>query len=176
MLQSKTEFESRYSTPKISENKIFTTSTYNKEHKVEKTVIPAISVEGKANSQTIKPMIKQKNFAVKKESPEGCNNFLGYLRGHSKNKPLPDECFVCSKLIGCAIEVAIKPKEKENSQQMNNESVIKQKSSEIKKEKPQGCGNFLGYLRVHPKGLPLPDECFACNRLIDCVVLNEVKE
>jgi len=57
-------------------------------------------------------IIKQENFDVKKEGPEGCNNFLGYLRGHSKNKPLPDECFVCSKLIGCAIEVAINQKKK----------------------------------------------------------------
>ena len=172
MLQSKTAFKAKYSAPKISENKILTANTYDKEQRIEKTVIPAIKTEEKVNLQKINhgQIVKQENFAVKKEGPEGCNNFLGYLRGHSKNKPLPDECFVCSKLIGCAIEVAIKPKEKENSQIMNNESFIKQKSSDIKKEKPQGCSNFLGYLNVHPKGVPLPDECFACSSLIDCTV------
>lgn len=172
MLQSKTEFKAKYSTPKMPQKQIFTANTYNKNHTIAKTVSPAVKIEEKEESQRIKhvSIIKQENLDVKKENPEGCKNFVGYLKGHSKNKPLPDECFVCSKLIGCAIEVAIKPKEKENSQKISNESVIKQQFSEIKREKPQGCNNFLGYLNVHPKGVPLPDECFACSNLIDCTV------
>jgi hypothetical protein len=73
-------------------------------------------------------------------------------------------------IIGCAVEAAIKPKEKENSQKISNESFIKQQSIDIKREKPQGCNNFLGYLNVHAKNMPLPDECFACSSLIDCTV------
>jgi hypothetical protein len=171
MLQSKTEFKARYSTPKISEKQVFTINTHSNEHKVEKTVLS----EEKVDSQKINPdqIIKQENFNVKKENPEGCKNFLGYLREHPKSNPLPDECFACTNLIGCTTEVALKPKEKENIQTTNNESLIKHEYINIKKEKPQGCNNFLGYLNVLPKGTPLPDECFACSKLIDCVTKKE---
>lgn len=37
-----------------------------------------------------------------------------------------------------------------------------------KKEKPAGCNNYFGYLGTLPKGGAMPDECYACARLIDC--------
>jgi hypothetical protein len=37
-----------------------------------------------------------------------------------------------------------------------------------KKDVPEGCNNFLGYLGTLPKSAATPDECFACAQLIDC--------
>lgn len=31
------------------------------------------------------------------------------------------------------------------------------------------CSHFLGYLRTLPKNVPIPDECFGCLQLVDCV-------
>ena len=105
-LQSKIELKTRYSTSKITGNKIFTTNNYNKEHKMDKTAIP--DVESRENDDfqkmTHESFIKQKTINTKKEAPEGCNNFLGYLRARHKSTPLPDECFTCRRLIDCVKE------------------------------------------------------------------------
>jgi hypothetical protein len=37
-----------------------------------------------------------------------------------------------------------------------------------KKDVPEGCNNFFGYLEALPIGASTPDECFACARLINC--------
>lgn len=34
--------------------------------------------------------------------------------------------------------------------------------------KPSGCKFYLGYLYTLPKGTPIPYNCYACTRLIDC--------
>ena len=31
----------------------------------------------------------------------GCKNSIGYLRRRPKNTPIPEECFICNKIIGC---------------------------------------------------------------------------
>ena len=46
----------------------------------------------------------------------------------------------------------------------NNENI------EAKKDVPGGCNNYFGYLGSRPKGVAMPDECYACARLIDCCI------
>jgi hypothetical protein len=32
------------------------------------------------------------------------------------------------------------------------------------------CVHHFGYLRTFPKNSPIPDECFGCERIVDCLV------
>ena len=33
---------------------------------------------------------------------------------------------------------------------------------------PESCLHFFGYLRSHPKGTMVPNECYSCHRIVDC--------
>ena len=35
------------------------------------------------------------------------------------------------------------------------------------------CVHHFGYLRNHPKNIPIPDECFGCPKALRCLSLNE---
>ncbi len=37
--------------------------------------------------------------------------------------------------------------------------------------KPKGCPHYIGFLnKEHPEKTPLPNECFACTKITDCMV------
>jgi len=36
----------------------------------------------------------------------------------------------------------------------------------------QSCVHHFGYLKNHPKNAPVPDECFGCLRILDCLFPN----
>ena len=38
---------------------------------------------------------------IKKETPESCQHYFGYLNRFPKNKPVPFECMVCIKILEC---------------------------------------------------------------------------
>jgi len=45
-----------------------------------------------------------------------------------------------------------------------------------KKQSPtdfQECAHHFGYLRNQPKGTPVPDECFGCKKILQCLFPNE---
>lgn len=35
------------------------------------------------------------------------------------------------------------------------------------------CAHHFGYLRTFPKNSPIPDECFGCEKIVDCLVNNK---
>ncbi|HLN88809.1 MAG TPA: hypothetical protein VK253_01975 [Candidatus Binatia bacterium] len=41
-------------------------------------------------------------------------------------------------------------------------------TNEPKKDIPEGCSHFFGYLWSLPKGTATPDACYLCFKLIDC--------
>ncbi|MCJ7632229.1 hypothetical protein MUP77_07515 [Candidatus Bathyarchaeota archaeon] len=41
---------------------------------------------------------------AEKETVTGCAHFFGYLRKREKDKPIPDECLTCSKMIDCLVQ------------------------------------------------------------------------
>lgn len=53
----------------------------------------------------------------------------------------------------------LKPKENEKT---------REKKENTKQDKSEGCNEYFGYLASLPKGTATPDECFSCNRLLDC--------
>jgi len=59
------------------------------------------------------------------------------------------------------------------------ETVENQKTKKDKEEKKsfllfgerefEGCAHKFGYLKNLPKNTPIPDECFGCPRIVDCL-------
>jgi len=47
--------------------------------------------------------IKQEISKTKVQGPEDCPQYLGYLGKRPKNSPIPDSCFVCTKMIDCTL-------------------------------------------------------------------------
>ena len=165
------KLEAPSSTPKIIEKQSYRISNSNKDHIIEKTFIstPESKENGGSQSSDNEMILKQENTNATIDRPKACKNYFGYLSIHPKDKLLPDECLICHKLIECPKIAITKTKEKDNSQTTNkDEIVIKQEVINAKKEKPERCKNYVGYIGVLPKSTPLPDECFACRRLIEC--------
>ena len=49
-----------------------------------------------------------------------------------------------------------------------NEEVLEMKI-EGDEEESVACMHHLGYLKRRPKNTPVPEECFTCNKMIDCM-------
>lgn len=45
--------------------------------------------------------VQQETDPLKPESAPACPYYVGYLKKRPKNSPIPDNCFVCSKMIDC---------------------------------------------------------------------------
>lgn len=54
---------------------------------------------------TPKPSIKKPAEAIKtnKTVPQNCPHYLGYLKGRTKNTPIPNECLTCPETIKCLL-------------------------------------------------------------------------
>lgn len=60
-----------------------------------------------------------------------------------------------------------------------------QKKKEVKKAKKsffifgksnfEGCQHKFGYLRTLPKSTPIPDECFGCPEILECLMSSKSK-
>ncbi len=56
-----------------------------------------------------------------------------------------------------------------SSPESNQNLTSQQKADNLKqKEDKAKCSYHFGYLRNHPKGKKTPEECYFCNRLIEC--------
>lgn len=38
--------------------------------------------------------------------------------------------------------------------------------------RPPACSHFFGYLRKIPRNSPMPDECFSCTKMVECISYN----
>jgi hypothetical protein len=56
----------------------------------------------------------------------------------------------------------------ENSQPEETENSTNNKTPE-KNKSPPTCTHSLGYLKQRPKGTPVPEDCFTCTAMIDCM-------
>ena len=76
------------------------------------------------------------------------------------------EYYACPKCLSKIISVDVqKPKEEIKPEVITKED---QKIEQNKTSIP-GCKNTLGYLKRRPKTAPIPEECFTCNKMIDCM-------
>jgi DNA-directed RNA polymerase subunit RPC12/RpoP len=49
------------------------------------------------------------------------------------------------------------------------EAEVKAAEEESAPEEAAGCMHSLGYLKRRPKDAPIPEECFVCPKMIDCM-------
>ena len=45
--------------------------------------------------------VQEESETVKPEDAPTCPYYMGYLKKRQKNSPIPESCFVCSKMIDC---------------------------------------------------------------------------
>jgi hypothetical protein len=61
---------------------------------------------------------------------------------------------------------------KGNLPEADNSFSLKDKFTELKKDRPVGCKNYFGYLGTLPDGAKVPemtpDVCYSCSKLVDC--------
>lgn len=68
--------------------------------------------------------------------------------------------------------------QEETEQEMGQETTANEpeKGPEVKvetkpsSENPSTCCHYLGYLKNRPKNTPVPEECFTCIKMLDCMV------
>lgn len=46
----------------------------------------------------------KKAATVEKVAAAGCTHYFGYLKKREKDKPIPDECLTCSKMVDCLMQ------------------------------------------------------------------------
>lgn len=82
---------------------------------------------------------------------------------------IAEKYFACPKCL-----TKIKPFEKRTNQTVKPQITIQEETSPTttlsasQASKPEGCGNYLGYLKKRPKNTPIPDACLTCIGIIDC--------
>ena len=81
------------------------------------------------------------------------------------------EYYACPKCLSKIITVDVqKPKKATKIENVNEEVPEIEAKEEAKTEdKILGCKNSIGYLKRRPKNSPIPEECFICNKMIDCM-------
>lgn len=115
--------------------------------------------------------------------PKPCPHYLGYLGEFPKNTPIPQECRSCPKIVECQVG-SDKPstlfREEEGPEEEPSEPVEAPKPQAIPprsvQERPPECSHFFGYLRKIPKNTPIPDECFGCPKMVDCLYYDAASE
>ncbi len=81
------------------------------------------------------------------------------------------EYYACPKCLSKIISVDVqKPKKVTQIENFKEELPEAEIKEETKIEnKIIGCKNSIGYLKRRPKNSPIPEECFTCNKMIDCM-------
>ena len=52
------------------------------------------------------PISQTRKTTLEKENIAGCTHSFGYLKKRERDKPFPEECLTCSKMIDCLTESA----------------------------------------------------------------------
>jgi len=60
--------------------------------------------------ETVEPIERQEPVSLapietEKTGVQGCSHYFGYLGGHPKNTPIPNECLTCIKIMECLSKV-----------------------------------------------------------------------
>jgi len=67
-------------------------------------------------------------------------------------------------------EPAEKVKVIERPKPVSTVSVETEKTEFSRGTQPSGCPYHFGYLKQHPKNTPIPNECFTCTKIMECLV------
>ena len=67
-------------------------------------------------------------------------------------------------------EPAEKVKAIERPKPVSTVSVETKKTEFSRGTQPSGCPYHFGYLKQHPKNTPIPNECFTCTKIMECLI------
>ncbi|MFQ5999574.1 MAG: hypothetical protein ACE5J6_02225 [Candidatus Bathyarchaeia archaeon] len=78
--------------------------------KPESIVPLSPSLEESLDAVSAKPIKEEKKAPVKpseveEKSPAGCPHYFGYLTQRPKDAPIPQECLICPKIVGCMLKL-----------------------------------------------------------------------
>jgi len=90
-----------------------------------------------------------------------------------KIPPSPEEPVVTAKtpkptMSVESMEIPENPMVAEENQNFTEEEKPPTTPSKLQ-TRPTGCNHYLGYLKNFPKNTPIPDECFGCLKMIECL-------
>jgi len=68
------------------------------------------------------------------------------------------------------IEPPAKPPETKEKEEKEVKEEPPAKPPEKEEEGPSKCSGYLGYLATLPENAPIPQECLACPKALDCVM------
>ena len=73
--------------------------TYKMEHPYEQNITP---INTPQTEQQTQPQTEQQTQPQTKTTESKCSNYCGYLKNRDKSEEIPEECFICEKLIQCS--------------------------------------------------------------------------
>jgi len=81
------------------------------------------------------------------------------------------EYYACPKCLSKIISVDVQKAKKIKQPEISKEEEPKIDNTKTEKEKETilGCKNNIGFLKRRPKSTPIPEECFTCCKMIDCM-------
>jgi DNA-directed RNA polymerase subunit RPC12/RpoP len=117
----------------------------------------------KMQSET-KTSKKSENYSCKR-----CNaEFEKPIFAVITSNPIAEGYYACpkclSKIQSAETNAAEEAKPSENTQNEGAPSV-----KEDSKAVSATCAHHAGYLKNRPKNIPVPEECFTCSAMIDCM-------
>jgi hypothetical protein len=81
------------------------------------------------------------------------------------------EYYACPKCLSKIITVEVQKPKKNKQPEVFEKEEPKLDNSKGEKdiETIPGCKNTIGFLKRRPKNTSIPEECFTCNKMIDCM-------
>jgi hypothetical protein len=104
-------------------------------------------------------------------NPKCEKKFENLIIVHDNSQIPSDSYYACPyclmKLDPIATQIL---KKEEISIEDKAEEKIEIADTHLKKEIPQGCPQYFGYLCVRPKDALIPQECLVCQKMLDCTL------
>lgn len=79
------------------------------------------------------------------------------------------EYYACPNCLSKIISVDVQKAKNIKQPEIFKEEEPKIEKVKAEKETIPGCKNTIGFLKRRPKNTPIPEECFTCNKMIDCM-------
>ena len=81
------------------------------------------------------------------------------------------EYYACPRCLSKIMVVDIQKKDKIEQQENPKKEEVKPEPIKVedKQESIPGCKNTIGFLKRKPKNTPIPEECFVCSKMIECM-------
>ena len=161
---------------------------------------PHFRFRGTPVGKTRKEQKSSKDKGVK-QTPKTRPQQFGYLNESPENAPsIPEEYLRSAKIMESQVGLSTPPtlphKEetpekptsivqtaetpKKPSEPVEAPKVIEEKRVPTPSARPQlrppNCSHFFGYLRKVPKNVAMPDECFGCPKMVECLYYNAAPE